>query len=97
MFQAREVPGVKIFRFEHSLFFVNTEHFRTLLYKRTANPRTVKIAQKKREAKLEKLKKKEVSLKETVHVLNLSVSKKKSSFYDRCSVVVTVYVNMQKI
>ncbi|XP_045166234.2 prestin-like isoform X2 [Mercenaria mercenaria] len=58
--EAREVPGVKIFRFEHSLFFVNTEHFRTLLYKNTINPRTLRIAQKKREAKMEKMKKKDL-------------------------------------
>ncbi|KAL4226525.1 hypothetical protein ACF0H5_014510 [Mactra antiquata] len=60
--EAREVVGVKIFRFEHSLFFVNTEHFKTLLYKKTTNPRTLKIAMKKREAKLEKLRKKEITV-----------------------------------
>ncbi|XP_052780463.1 prestin-like isoform X2 [Mya arenaria] len=52
--KAKELPGVKIFRFEHSLFFVNTEHFRTMLYKRTINPRVLKIAQKKRQSKLAK-------------------------------------------
>lgn len=56
--EAKEVPGIKIFRFEQSLFFVNTEHFRNSLYKRTINPRELKIVQKKRAAKLEKQKKK---------------------------------------
>ena len=53
-FQAKEVEGVKIYRFEYSLFFVNIEHFRTNLYKLTLNPRTLKIAQKKREKRLAK-------------------------------------------
>jgi MFS superfamily sulfate permease-like transporter len=53
-FQAKEIPGIKIFRFEHSLFFVNTEHFKTLIFKKTANPRKLKIAQKKRMSKLER-------------------------------------------
>nr|BBA68353.1 putative prestin [Phreagena okutanii] len=57
--EAKEIPGIKIFRFEHSLFFVNKDHFRVLLYKKTMNPRTLKIAQKKREAKLKKLQKQE--------------------------------------
>ena len=52
--QAKEVEGVKIYRFEYSLFFVNIEHFRTNLYKLTLNPRTLKIAQKKREKRLAK-------------------------------------------
>ena len=45
---------MKIYRFEYSLFFVNTEHFRMNLYKMTLNPRTLKIAQKKREKRLAK-------------------------------------------
>ncbi|XP_045165189.2 sulfate transporter-like [Mercenaria mercenaria] len=57
--KAREIPAVKIFRFEQSLFFLNKEHFRTLLYKNTVNPNTLKIAQDKREKKLRKLQKKE--------------------------------------
>ncbi|XP_060593514.1 prestin-like isoform X2 [Ruditapes philippinarum] len=60
--EAREIDGLKIFRFEQSLFFVNIEHFRTHLYKKTINPRTLKIAQKKREAKLEKMKKKDIMI-----------------------------------
>lgn len=53
-FQAKEVPGIRIFRFEHSLFFVNTEHFRTLLFKKTINPRKLKIAQRKAKEKMGK-------------------------------------------
>lgn len=60
--EAQEVPGIKIFRFEHSLFFVNTEHFKTFLYKRTVNPRDVKIARKKRESRMKKMKKKELMI-----------------------------------
>lgn len=58
--EAKEVEGVKIYRFEYSLFFVNIEHFRLNLYKLTLNPRTLKIAQKKKAKKL----KKQQSLKE---------------------------------
>ncbi|XP_053378188.1 prestin-like isoform X4 [Mercenaria mercenaria] len=54
--EAKEIPGIRIFRFEHSLFFVNTEHFKTLLFKKTANPRKLKIAQRKRMTEKEKLK-----------------------------------------
>ena len=57
--QAKEVEGVKIYRFEYSLFFVNIEHFRSNLYKLTLNPRTLKIAQKKREKRLAKQQKSE--------------------------------------
>ncbi|KAH3795841.1 hypothetical protein DPMN_149402 [Dreissena polymorpha] len=52
--KAKEVPGLKIFRFEHSLFFVNIEHFRSLLYKKIVNPRTLKITQKKQASKFAK-------------------------------------------
>lgn len=52
--EAQEIAGVKIFRFEYSLFFVNTEHFRSSLYKLTLNPRILKIAQRKREKRLSK-------------------------------------------
>ncbi|WAR26742.1 S26A5-like protein [Mya arenaria] len=71
---AKELPGVKIFRFEHSLFFVNTEHFRTMLYKRTINPRVLKIAQKKRQSKLAKAnKRKEKEDKATKNEMTISV------------------------
>ncbi|XP_060590313.1 sulfate transporter-like, partial [Ruditapes philippinarum] len=56
---AKRIPGVRIFRFEQSLFFLNKEHFRTLLYKNTVNPITLKIAQDKKAKKLRKLQAKE--------------------------------------
>lgn len=57
-FQARKIAGIEIFRFEQSLFFLNKDHFRTLLYKKTINPNTLKIARDKVEKKLRKSKKK---------------------------------------
>ncbi|XP_069132651.1 prestin-like [Argopecten irradians] len=35
----REIPGVKIFRFQSNLYFANAEIFRNTLYNRTINPR----------------------------------------------------------
>ncbi|XP_052284295.1 prestin-like isoform X2 [Dreissena polymorpha] len=69
--KAKEVPGLKIFRFEHSLFFVNIEHFRSLLYKKIVNPRTLKITQKKRASKIAKANKEaELSKPQTQIVLS---------------------------
>lgn len=49
---AQEVPGVKIFRFQSSLYFANAEIFRNTLYKCTVNPRKLLKGLKKREKRL---------------------------------------------
>ena len=44
--QAREVPGVKIFRFESSLYYANCEHFMERLFHRSGvNPRDMRAQQ----------------------------------------------------
>ena len=50
--QAREIPGVKIFRCESSLFYINAEHFRTCLYKMTVNPMNIRIAEREHDKRL---------------------------------------------
>jgi len=47
-----EVPGVKIYRFQSSLYFANAEIFRNSLYKSTVNPRKLLKGLKKREKRL---------------------------------------------
>ncbi|XP_012941796.1 prestin-like [Aplysia californica] len=47
-----EVPGVKIFRFQSSLYFANAEIFRNTLYRCTVNPRKLLKGLKKREKRL---------------------------------------------
>lgn len=49
-----EIPGVKIFRFQSSLYFANAEIFRNLLYRCTVNPRKLLKGLKKREKRLAK-------------------------------------------
>lgn len=47
--QVKELLGLKIFRFESSIYFANAEHFRDKLYSKTGvNPR--KLKKKKRAA-----------------------------------------------
>lgn len=47
--QVTEVPGMKIFRFEASIYFANAEHFRDKLYEKTGLiPR--KLLKRKRRA-----------------------------------------------
>ena len=50
LLQAREIPGIKIFRFECSLVYSNVEHFVKKLYKKTANPRSLKRSRAKARA-----------------------------------------------
>ena len=53
--QAREIPGIKIYRFESSLYYANAEHFLTkLFHKSGVNPRDLKQARKKLEKKHKK-------------------------------------------
>ncbi|XP_036900816.1 sulfate transporter [Sturnira hondurensis] len=40
-------PGIKIFRFEAPLYYINKECFKSALYKKTLNPISVKAAEKK--------------------------------------------------
>ena len=55
-FQASEIPGIKIFRFESSLYFANCENFRSSLYELTGvNPRELKKQQQKAEKKKKKM------------------------------------------
>ncbi|XP_071099652.1 prestin-like [Haliotis cracherodii] len=55
-----EIPGVKIFRFQSSLYFANAEIFRSNLYKCTVNPRKLLKMIKKYEKKMGKSGKSEV-------------------------------------
>ncbi|XP_059156866.1 prestin-like isoform X2 [Physella acuta] len=50
-----EIPGIKIFRFQSSLYFANAEIFRNTLYRCTVNPRKLLKGLKKREKRLAKL------------------------------------------
>ncbi|XP_067927972.1 prestin-like isoform X2 [Watersipora subatra] len=51
----QEVPSIKIFRIDASLYYANVEHFRKKLYKLTeVNPRTIKLERAKLEAKVAK-------------------------------------------
>ncbi|XP_033751919.1 LOW QUALITY PROTEIN: prestin-like [Pecten maximus] len=50
----REVPGVKIFRFQSNLYFANAEIFRNTLYSRTVNPRIYLKMLKKQQKRDEK-------------------------------------------
>ncbi|KAL5013174.1 hypothetical protein ScPMuIL_007444 [Solemya velum] len=45
--EALILPGIRIIRFENSLFSINVEHFRNNLYKNTTNPKKLKLAIKK--------------------------------------------------
>ncbi|KAH9503337.1 hypothetical protein Btru_072768 [Bulinus truncatus] len=47
-----EIPGIKIFRFQSSLYFATAEIFRNLLYRVTVNPRKLLKGLKKREKRL---------------------------------------------
>lgn len=47
-----EIPGIKIFRFQSSLYFANAEIFRNLLYRCTVNPRKLLKGLKKREKRI---------------------------------------------
>ncbi|XP_071099651.1 prestin-like [Haliotis cracherodii] len=49
-----EIPGVKIFRFESSLYYANAEIFRSNLYRCTVNPRKLLKMIKKYEKKMGK-------------------------------------------
>ncbi|RUS73515.1 hypothetical protein EGW08_018730 [Elysia chlorotica] len=57
-----EVPGVKIFRFQSSLYFANAEIFRNMLYRCTVNPRKLLKGLKKREQRLVETNKERVAL-----------------------------------
>ncbi|KAK3581235.1 hypothetical protein CHS0354_032954 [Potamilus streckersoni] len=70
--EAKEIEGIKIFRFEHSLFFVNTEHFKTNLFKVTVNPKELKIRRKRALDKQRRKDKKQKTL-QTVITLGDSV------------------------
>ncbi|KAF6037947.1 SLC26A2 [Bugula neritina] len=51
----QEVPGIKIFRIDASLYYANVEHFRKKLYKlTTVNPRTIKLMRAKIQSKVNK-------------------------------------------
>lgn len=53
---ASEIPGIKIFRFDSSLYFANCENFRSRLYELTGvNPRKLKKKQQKAEKKKKKM------------------------------------------
>ena len=55
--------GIKIFRFQSSLYFANAEIFRQKLYKRTVNPRKImKLLQKKEKLVKKTLPSKQVSM-----------------------------------
>ncbi|XP_004620660.2 sulfate transporter [Sorex araneus] len=56
-------PGIKIFRFEAPLYYINKEHFKSVLYSKTLNPVLVKAAQKK----LAKRKMKQETVTRSVH------------------------------
>ncbi|XP_078597079.1 prestin-like isoform X1 [Branchiostoma floridae x Branchiostoma japonicum] len=60
---AQEIPSVKIFRFDMSLFFSNCDHFKTSLYSQTGLDPVVLLAQRKKaddeKKKLEKKRAKE--------------------------------------
>ena len=65
--QAKEIPGIKIFRCDASLYYANTEFFMNKLYSRTGvNPRKLKLAinkvQKKRDQERTKRSKKLVKM-----------------------------------
>ncbi|KAL3841688.1 hypothetical protein ACJMK2_019798 [Sinanodonta woodiana] len=45
--QAKEIPGVKIFHFPQSLYFVNAETFRSSIYEDTKSPKSIKSAKLK--------------------------------------------------
>ncbi|GFO50556.1 sulfate transporter-like [Plakobranchus ocellatus] len=57
-----EVPGVKIFRFQSSLYFANAEIFRNTLYRNTVNPRKLLKGLKKREQRLAETNKERIAL-----------------------------------
>ncbi len=66
-FQAQEIPGIKIFRCDASLYYANSEFFMNKMYSRTGvNPRKLKLAinkvQKKRDKEMEKRSKELVKL-----------------------------------
>jgi hypothetical protein len=55
--QACEIPGLKIFRFESSLYYANSEHFiEKLFLKSGVNPRKLRARMIKAERKLERYK-----------------------------------------
>ena len=56
--QSFEDPGVKVFRFQSSLYFANAEIFRNTLYKCTVNPRKLLKFLQKQEKAAEKMGKK---------------------------------------
>lgn len=49
MFQAKEINGIKILRYEDSVFFLNKEHFRTSLYKHVTKPAKIANNRRKRD------------------------------------------------
>ena len=57
-----EVPGVKIFRFQSSLYFANAEIFRNTLYRCTVNPRKLLKGLKKREQRMAETNKERIAL-----------------------------------
>ncbi|ESO97404.1 hypothetical protein LOTGIDRAFT_53031, partial [Lottia gigantea] len=54
---SQETPGVKVFRFNSSLYFANAEIFRSQVYGKTVNPRKLLKLLKKKEKKVAKLQK----------------------------------------
>ena len=65
-FEAREIPGIKIFSFSSSLYYANATHFVRQLYKRTdCNPELIKherMQQERRRADAERKRKKAQSV-----------------------------------
>lgn len=65
-------PGIKIFRFVAPLYYINKEHFKSVLYKKTVNPVLVKAAQKK--AAKKNVKKEPVNLGGIQHQVSVQLS-----------------------
>lgn len=54
LFQAKEIPGIKIFRFDGAVYFANAERFKTNLFKYTGlDPKVLKAKKAKMDAEAE--------------------------------------------
>lgn len=78
--QALILPGIRIIRFENSLFSINVEHFRNNLYKNTTNPKKLKLAIKKAKSRHAKQMKAEKNAQSKVSIFFLSVFTVRSDF-----------------
>ncbi|ESO95832.1 hypothetical protein LOTGIDRAFT_116526 [Lottia gigantea] len=54
-----ELDCIKIFRIDSALFFANSEHFKTQIYKQTVDPKIVKKLRRKKEKLIRKINKEE--------------------------------------